>query len=136
MDTMKVAEAIADRVYTGHAHVGVALYDKIKRVAINILATHEAEDRRIERDLHVERMANKGTCAQFRITINSLKVSRARAQREAADNAVTYHDLRLAISMWENRTGLDHNKVLAGVYGNPLGDEGHCDIEAGNHGRK
>lgn len=121
MNTLEVAEAIADRAYTGHASVGVALHEKIKAVAHTVLMAHE---RRLERDVEIDRLAHKGTCAQFRIQVNSLKVSRARAQREAADNAVSFHDLRLAISMWESRTGLDHTKLLSGDFNAPYGTEG------------
>lgn len=123
MNAMKMAQAIADRAYTGWAHCGEELHRKIKVVAINVLATSEAEARLRERELAILKSAHKGTSALLRIEVNSLKVSRARAERQAADNAVFYLDLRLAISKWEGRTGLDHNALLAGNLIEPLGTQ-------------
>lgn len=74
-------------------------------------------------ELKVAKLAGRGTIAQFRITIASLRRDRGNMRREWACAEVSHAEYQLAVKQWESRTGLDMNKVLKkGDHKNPLGD--------------
>lgn len=80
---------------------------------------------RTKRELKVLKASSAGTIRMQRVTIAALKKERAKLRREWAGVEGDYAELRLAIAMWESRTGLNHGDVLEGVYGAPWGIASH-----------
>lgn len=121
MNDKEFAERCADRITTGYASSGQGLRLKIKDVIRNEMADHEIEARQLERELETARRGHRSTCSLLAIQIERLKLDMAKAQREAADNTVQYRTQRLSVRQWENRTGLNHDKLLEGTYHDPYG---------------
>jgi len=71
----------------------------------------------------VER-AWKGSSAGFRIQVAVLNLDAARERNNRSSAEVCHWKLRLAISEWESRTGLNHAFLLKGTHGCPYGQEG------------
>ena len=65
-----------------------------------------------EQQTKIVEKAWKGSSAGFRIQIALLHLAKARELNERASMEMLYWKLALKIAEWENRTGLDHDKLL------------------------